>query len=80
LMSPNPPIYELVAACEQLADDYARALTAIQELTSAALENRLIATRAVLQYEQQAEKAAADLKRFRALVAAFRTMLEGDAV
>jgi hypothetical protein len=73
-------MYKLVGACEQLADDYARALTAIQELTSAALENRLIATRAVLQYEHQAEKAAADLKRFRALVAAFRTMLEGDAV
>ena len=76
----DPPIYELLAACEQLADGYARALTAIQDLTSAALENRLMATTAVLQYDQQAEKAAADLQRFRALVAKFRTMLEGDAV
>jgi hypothetical protein len=66
-------ILELLAACEQLAEGYARALRAVQNLTSAGLEGRDISIAVLHEYDEQAEKAAADLEGFRAMVAQFKT-------
>ena len=68
------PILEVLAGCEQLMDGYGRALRAVQQLTTAGLEGRGL-TAAVLQaYHEQAEIAASDLERFRALVSHYKTM------
>lgn len=66
-------ILELLAACEQLGEGYARALRALQQLTSAGLEGRGITTTVLHAYDEQAERAAADLERFRALVKQLKT-------
>jgi hypothetical protein len=70
----DAPMLELLAACEQLADGYARALRAVQNLTSAGFEGRGITTAVLQAYDEQAESAAADLEQFRALVAKFKTL------
>lgn len=66
-------LLEMIAACEQLAEGYERALWAVQQLTSAGLEGCGISTTVLHAYDEQAEQAAADLEWFRALVAKFKT-------
>ena len=68
-------LIEMLAACEQLAEGYARSLRAVQQLTSAGLEGRGIGAAAFHGYHEQAEMAAADLERFRALVAQFKSRI-----
>ena len=63
----DAPMLELIAACEHLGECYARALRAVQQLTSAGLEGRGISAAALQAYDEQAETASADLERFRAL-------------
>ena len=70
----DAPMLELLAACEQLGEGYARALRAVQNLTSAGLEGRSITIAVLHAYDEQADGAAADLERFRALVAKFKTL------
>lgn len=65
---------ELLAACEQLAESHARSLRAVQQLTSAGFEGRGITTAVLQAYDEQAEKGAADLERFRGLVVKFKSM------
>ena len=64
----------LAAACEQLAEGYARSLRAVQQLTTAGLEGRGISTTVLHAYDEQAEQAAVDLERFRALVVKFKRL------
>ena len=74
MTTPNDAtMLELLAACEQLAEGYARSLRAVQQLTSAGLEGRGISVTALHAYDEQAERAAADLERFRALVAQYKS-------
>ena len=69
----DAPMLELLAACEQLGEGYARALRAVRNLTSAGLEGRSITIAVLHAHEEQAEKPAGDLERFRVLVKQFKT-------
>ena len=73
-MTIDAAFLELLAASEQLALGYARSLRAVQNLTSASLEGRGHETSVLLAYQAQAEEAATDLERFRALVAHYKTL------
>ena len=73
-MPADAALIEMIAACEQLSEGYARALRAVQQLTSAGLEGLGMSAATLHGYHEQAETAATDLERFRALVAQFKTM------
>lgn len=64
-------LIELLAECEELAEGYAWALTALQQVTRAA-EAGHVSAAVLADYRQQAETAAVDLARFRALIAQFK--------
>lgn len=59
-------LLEMIAACEQLSEGYARSLRAVQQLTSAGLEGRGMSAATLHAYQEQSETEAADLERFRA--------------
>ena len=65
---------ELIAGCEQLAQGYARALRAVQQLTSAGLEGRSITAAVLRNYYNQAEQASGDLERFIVFVKQLKSM------
>ena len=65
---------ELIAGCEDLSEGYARALQALRQLTQAGLEGRGMSATVLHAYHEQAEAAAADLKRFLALVGQVKAM------
>jgi shikimate kinase len=74
-MPQDATLLEMLAACEQLADGYARSLRAVQQLTSAGLEGRGVSAVALHAYHEEAETAATDLERFRVLVARFKQQI-----
>jgi len=66
-------LLEMILACEQLGESHAAALRQIAQLTEAQLQGRGLDTAVLLAYQSQAETAAADLERFRALIQQFKT-------
>ena len=68
-------LLEMIAACEQLGEGYARSLRAVQQLTSAGFQGRGVSVAALQAYDEQAERARADIERFRTLVAQFKSQI-----
>lgn len=65
-------LIEFLAECEELAEGYAWALTALQQVTRAGEAGHVVSAAVLADYRQQAETAAVDLARFRALIAQFK--------
>ena len=63
----------MILTCEQLGESPAAALRQILQLTEAQLQGRGLDTAVLRAYQSQAETAAADPERFRALIRQFKS-------
>ena len=68
-------LLEMLAACEQLGEGYACALTVIERLARAGLEGVTVRAEVLREYQEQPRRASADLARFRQRIAEFKAQI-----